>query len=157
MSGVNYNDTTAKASTGGIGNSSGGSGIRIQSSTNTSNHDFSNAALAQVGSVQCSVTTVAPNEVVEISFVGSIQQIGATYTGHLLGYQIDSDSAVNTMLIDSNQSGIVLNGSFAVKVSIASPGSHTIKFMAGERDGGTSRVLAAGPTTGAGLFQVTQF
>ena len=115
------------------------------------------AALAQLGTVNVSVTTTRVNEIIFVGFTGSFQQTGTTLCSALLGYQIDSDSAVlaNKFNSQGTISGPIFDASFVIPVTIAAAGTYVVKLCLGEDAGGTIRTYTT--ATLPGTFYTVQF
>jgi len=136
-------------------------GLEVVSSTLAANFTvttvYSNvpgAGMAQVSTVECVVNTLA-NEQVLISFTGNTAQLNSGDEG-LIGYQIDSGTAVVCGYNSVASANYYPPINFTVMSAPLAAGAHTIKLMAA-KGGSDTFIISGGSNLQPSVFQVARF
>lgn len=115
--------------------SGGGSAIVDFQTVAIPGNETISSSFGQVASYQATVTVNSTSDVIDISFSGFAQWMSLASPGQdrLMGYQVDSDTAIKAWYIASGSTAFNAHLPIAWdrKITGLSAGSHTIKLMAG--------------------------
>jgi len=132
-----------------------GSGT-ITEDSNAADFEITGTSFTATG-LEVSVTTIA-NERPELKFVGTMNAISGSQAYCIFGYQIDADTEVGVLAVNTSASGDGVNASFSLRLPAMTAATHTVKIVAKEVSGGATNGNLFG--TGAGVLcslQIIQF
>ena len=182
MSGVNFNDTTVMAATGGAGTTgptgptgptgatgakgdtgaSGGSPlVRVTTAIGLANDFAVNApwanvpggGMAQVSTINCVINTMA-NEQVAVVFNGTVL---TWVDGPVYGYQIDNATPIIVRSSQVDVTGEAYDVGYSILTAPLAAGSHTIKLMMGGYSGSPALTVKKAANLYGFSFQVVQY